>query len=180
MLQLTSLNCCKPVNDAVINAVTFRPLWRLDLLSGQTRLLVERLRRIGRVLDDLRLLLVFVQQTLQPARQRGNLTPAVTETPRPPSLALNSTRNKAEPLRVLPAFVLGVLAATLVRPVLPVLPLPAPLLPVLVLGGLAAARHDAVQHPLVSVRVGGVSFDQRFKLVPHGAILFVSARIKAG
>lgn len=68
----------------VIKAVTFRPLWWLDLLVGQTWLLVEWLRRVRRVLDDLRLLLVFVQQTLQPTvakMRRHNLTPTGNEGP---------------------------------------------------------------------------------------------------
>lgn len=62
------------------------------------------------------------------------------------------------PLRVLPAFVIRVLAAVFLRPVFPLLPLPPSLLPLLLLGGFAAAGDDAVQHPLVSVRVSGVSF----------------------
>lgn len=62
------------------------------------------------------------------------------------------------PLRVLPAFVLGFLAAVFLRLVFPILPLPPPLLPLLLLGRFAATGDDAVQHPLVSVCVSGVSF----------------------
>lgn len=43
---------------------TFRSLWRLNLLCGQSRLLVERLWRVRRILDHLRLLLFLIQQTL--------------------------------------------------------------------------------------------------------------------
>lgn len=62
------------------------------------------------------------------------------------------------PLRVLPAFVVCILAAVFLRSVLPLLPLPPPLLPFLLLRWFAAAGDDAVQNLLVSVRVSGVSF----------------------
>lgn len=84
------------------------------------------------------------------------------------------TSTAYQPLWFLPAFVVCVFAAVFLRPVLPVLPLPPPLLPVLLLGGFAAAGDDAVQHSLVSVGGAGVSFHQRFQLVPHDPILFIS------
>ena len=61
----------------------------------------------------------------------------------------------------------------LLGPLLTLLPLPAPLLPLLLLGGLAPARHDAVQHQLVALGAPCVRLHQRLQLVPHDAVLLV-------
>lgn len=44
----------------MITLGTFCLLWRLNLLCGQTRLLVERLWRVWGILDHLRLLIFFI------------------------------------------------------------------------------------------------------------------------
>lgn len=61
------------------------------------------------------------------------------------------------PLRVLPAFVVCILAAIFLSSVLPLFPLPPSLLPFLLLRRFAAAGDDAVQNLLVSVCVSSVS-----------------------
>ena len=84
------------------------------------------------------------------------------------------------PLRVLPGLVLRLLGSVLVGPLLAVLSLAAPLLPLLLLGRLAAARHDAVQHTLVPLRPRRVRLHQRLQLVPHDAVLLVPGEVGGG